>query len=120
MQRQLLIQSNYIFLVNLLKSHDRGAFWDTGYEGYGIRGIRRVRDTGYRTSFQGYGIRGLRVTEQQFSWLRDTGYGLPNDYFHGYGLRVTGYRKDITKIYMQILESAWQTADVLEIARNSF
>ena len=81
MQRQLLIQSNYIFLVNLLKSHDRGAFWDTGY---GIRDTRDTKGQGYGIPNEFSGLRDTRVTGYRTTIFMVTGYGLRN-------LKVTGY-----------------------------
>ena len=104
MQRQLLIQSNYIFLVNLLKSHGRGAFWDTGYEGYGLRDTRDTKGQGYGIPNEFSGLRDTRVTGYRTTIFMVTGYGLrvtelegygirDTKDTEGYGIRVTGYAK---------------------------
>ena len=54
-------------------------------------GIRDTRDTGY----EGYEGSGIRDTERVFRVTGYEGYGLPNNNFHGYGIRVTGCRTTI-------------------------
>ena len=47
--------------------------------------------TPFRVTNLPTGLQDLHVKSHFELGLRVTGYGLPNDYFHGYGIRVTGY-----------------------------